>query len=58
MDQTSKDKRWNKSMQTITIMAKEDDTSFSLFEQWDSERPGDICKSKGAKRLKIESGWG
>ena len=45
-------------MQTITIMAKEDDTSFSLFEQWDSERPGDICKSKGAKRLKIESGWG
>ena len=51
MDQTSEDGRWNKSLQTITIMAKEDDPSFSLFEQWESERPGDICKSKGAKSL-------
>ena len=53
------DERWSKSLETIK--AKEDDANFSLVEPQDSKRPGDACRSKGAKKLKLESGdrvWG
>ena len=48
------DKRRTKSLETISIMTMEDEPNFSLVEPWENKRPGDNCKSKGAKKRKME----